>query len=221
MADLEKLRLAQLSWDSDADPEGFFIHLGNFSNVCNALNHGSLLEDMLDSKLRRKRAGRTVPSFLLDDPDFAVPERTTVTEARSAVRTRSEAPSRRRSEAASSEDADSAVPDLATSPSRVSGRSGGSGHFCLGTHHTPYADLPKEARKLDGMLYNIFKMSVKGSKQALLESVTFPSYVQAVLILVKHMAISRMGRIMAAFKSIDGLAYQGDTLKFQTEFLVA
>ncbi len=74
MADLEKLRLAQLSWDSDSDPDGFFIHLGNFSNVCNALSHGALLEDMLDSKLRRKRAGRTVPSFLLEDPDFAAPE---------------------------------------------------------------------------------------------------------------------------------------------------
>lgn len=62
MAGLEKLRLAQLTWDSDTDPDGFFIHLGNFSNVCNSLAHGSLLEDMLDSKLRRKRAGRTVPS---------------------------------------------------------------------------------------------------------------------------------------------------------------
>jgi len=204
MAEVEKLRLANLSWDGDKEEDQFFIFLGSFGSLVNAIKHGPLLEEMLDSKLRRKKASRAVPSFILDDPDF-IPPSTAATSATSSGET------------------DSVSGEAPASPPSAAhtGGSGGSGNFSLGQHHTAYTDFPEEAKALDGMLYNIFKMCVKGSKQAIIECVTFPSYVQAVCVLVKHMSISRMRRITAAFTKIDSLSYQGDTLKFQSDFLTS
>ena len=155
MAEVEKLRLANLSWDGDKEEDQFFIFVASFGNMVNAIKNGSMLEDMLDSKLRRKKASKAVPSFILDDPDFVPP---------SSSRT-------------SASEAEASTDDLASPGTTPSTQSGGSGHFSLGEHHTSYRDLPEEARVLDGMLYNIFKMCIKGSKQAILECVTFPSYV--------------------------------------------
>ena len=216
MAELEKIRLANLSWDGDKDEDGFFIFLEDFHSLTSATKYGSLLEDMLDSKLRRVRSHRAVPSFLLDDPDFA-PSST----GRAGVETHgSDTDSVGVHESSTREEQDVASPQPATSMAQ-SGRSGKSGHFSLGDHHTKYVDLPEEAKVLDGMLYNIFRMCIKGSKQAVLHCVTFPSYVQAVCVLTKHMSISRMRRISAAFERIDSLSYQGDTQKFQSDFLSA
>ena len=71
------------------------------------------------------------------------------------------------------------------------------------------------------MLYNIFKMGMEGSKQALPQCVTFPSYVQAVIVLVRHMLISRMRRIGHAFSGLhdQSLFFHGDVLRFQSGFL--
>ena len=80
--------------------------------------------------------------------------------------------------------------------------------FTLGVHKIAYKDLPLAALKLDALLYNIFKLSIKGSKQALLQNVTFPSYVQAVIVLVKHMDMSKMARIGHAFSALDNLTFQ-------------
>ena len=87
--------------------------------------------------------------------------------------------------------------------------------FKLGTNHTAYADLHDAAKALDvnhAMLYNTSRMSGKGSKQALLQCVTFHSYVQAVIVPVKQMDISRMRRIMAAFTALESLSCTGETL---------
>ncbi len=114
------------------------------------------------------------------------------------------------------------LPGLQQLHSAQSGvQSSSSGHFTLGQHHTSYSDLSEGARKLDAVLYNVLKMSIKGSKQSLVQCVTFPSYVQAVCVLVKHMGISRMRRIMAAYSKLDSLQYAGDTLLFQSQFLAA
>ena len=45
-------------------------------------------------------------------------------------------------------------------------------------------ELPIASRTLDGLLYNVLKMVIKGSKAALLMCVVFPSYVQAVFVLI-------------------------------------
>ena len=99
--------------------------------------------------------------------------------------------------------------------------SAASGNFSLGTHSVPYSEMSGEARALDAMLYNMFKMSVRGTKQQLLTCVSFPSYVQAVIVLTKHLSISRMQRMMAAFAKMDALTFNGDVLAFQTQFLSA
>ena len=111
----------------------------------------------------------------------------------------------------------------ATVASAAVGSANTVGTFTLGTHSVAYRDLPLAARKLDAMLYNIFKSSIKGSEQALLQSVTFPSYnyVQAVIVLVKHniMDISRASRIGHAFSGLRNLYFHGAVLRFQSDFL--
>ena len=107
----------------------------------------------------------------------------------------------------------------ATVASAAVGSATTGGTFTLGVHETAYKDLPAAARKLDAIFYNIFKLSIRGSKQALLQSVTFPSYVQAVIVLVKHMDVSRISRIGHAFNGLHNLVFHGDVHRFQSEFL--
>ena len=74
MADLERFKLSNLFWDGDKDEDGFFVFLENFgSNMVRSTLNGYHLENMLDSKLRRSSMSQgSVPSYILDDPDFAV-----------------------------------------------------------------------------------------------------------------------------------------------------
>ena len=73
MAELERFKLSNLMWDGDADEDGFFVFLENFGTIARSTPNGPLLEDMLDSKLRRaKPATGTIAAFILNDPDFAV-----------------------------------------------------------------------------------------------------------------------------------------------------
>ena len=102
--------------------------LENFGSLVRATEFGNWLEDMLDSKLHRpKVSSQAVPSFLLEDPDFAP-----IT-AKSPEK-----------------DKDGVSVTISTSERATSGASKGSGHFSLGVHHTSYGDLPAEARSLDG-----------------------------------------------------------------------
>ena len=71
MAQLEKFKLSTYVWDGDKDPKGFNIWVENVGSMVRATEHGKALEDMLDSKLRRKPAlNQNVPTFILDDLDF-------------------------------------------------------------------------------------------------------------------------------------------------------
>ena len=158
MAQLEKFKLTAVLWDSDKEPRQFFVWLENMGCLVRATEYGNFLEDMLDSKLRRAKVNvQAVPSFLLDDPDFAPRPR------------------------------EAAVREEATSGDTTSGSTGGAagsaatGHFSLGQHSLAYDDLPQEAKTLDALLYNVLRMNIKGSKQSVIACVTFPSYVQAVM----------------------------------------
>ena len=180
MADLEKFKLSSLFWEGDKNEEGFFVFLENFGNMVRSTASGFHLENMLDSKLRRASMMKgSVPSCLLLDSDFAVfspPQGLNSTSAGAEA------------EASAEAEDDSASVNVASAA--VSSAITGS-TFTLGTHSVAYHDLPAAAKTLDAMLLSIFKLSIKRSKQALLQCVTFPSYVQAVIILVKHMDISR------------------------------
>jgi len=210
MATLEKFKLSALSFDYDKDPKGMFIWLESFGGFVASTEGGPDLEDMLDSKLhRQKAADGAIPSFLLNDPDFGpVPHQP---HPPSAPRvTRSEA------------DSQSVTVGSATGTvlgSATSGGSGASGQFSLGQHHIVYNDLPEVSKKLDAVLYNILRSCLRGSIAALITHVRFPSYVQAVCILVKAMDLSRLDRVMAAFEAFDKLAYTGNALLFQTTFM--
>ena len=198
MVDLEKYKLSRLFWEGDTNEEGFFVHLENFGSMVRATASGHHLEDMLDSKLHRAPIMKgSVPSFLLLDPDFAggapiieAADFETIAPpiAPGEGSVASEEPAAVEDDSASVNAtvnvASAAVPSSSAVGSATTGGTGGT--FTLGIHKTAYKDLPAAARKCDAILYNIFKLSIRGSKQALLKSVTFPSYVQAVIVLVKH-----------------------------------
>ena len=174
MADLGRPKLSNLSWQGDKNEDGSYTFLENFGNMVRSTGNGFHLEDMLDSKLRQAAMSQcSVPSCLLMDPDFAVLV---------APQAPHCAPSGAEAEAAV--DDESASTSVDVNMTLYSASTGST--FSLGTHSVAYNDLPVAARTLDAMLYNIFKMSIKGSKQALLQCVTFPSYVQAVIVLVEH-----------------------------------
>ena len=72
MADLERFKLSSLQWDGDKDEDGFFSCVENFGNIAKSIAYGPMLEDMLDSKLRRAKVAQgAIPSYILNDPDFA------------------------------------------------------------------------------------------------------------------------------------------------------
>ena len=212
MVDLEKNKLSSLYWESDKNEEGFFVYLENFGSMrmVRATASGHHLEGMLDSKLRRASILRgSVPSCLLMDPDFA-PFAPPVLETLVSDEVEGEEPSQ-------AED-DSASVNATVASAAVGSASTGS-TFTLGKHSVAYKDLPLAALKLDAILYNIFKLSIRGSKQTLLQSATFPSYVQAVIVLAKHMNISRIFRIGHAFTGLHNLVFHGDVHRFQSDFL--
>ena len=78
-----------------------------------------------------------------------------------------------------------------------------------------YMEMPAASRNLDGLLYNVLKMVVKGSKTSLLTCVMFPSYVQAICVLINHMDISKYDRITRSIFDLDKLVYTGDVHAFQ------
>ena len=72
MITLDKFKISSLTWDGDKDPTTFFIFLENSGSLVRATDHGDFLKDMLNSKLNLvKVSTQSVPSFLLEDPDFA------------------------------------------------------------------------------------------------------------------------------------------------------
>ena len=175
---------------------------------------GLPLIELLDSKLKRERSAVVAtPSYLLEDPDFGIAP------PRSPFAPRPPSEGAPRGAAAESGDTSSvATPGAGTGPASAA-VSGNTGYLTLGQHHLAFSDLQQESRELDAMLYNVLLMNVKGSKNGLLLSVTFPSYIQGMIILHKHMDLSRLDRIMNAFAELQKLTFQGDVAQFQTQFM--
>ena len=67
------------------------------------------------------------------------------------------------------------------------------------------------------MLYNVIRMNVKGSKNEMLRHVSFPSYVQGMCVLYKHVDICAVGRKTSAFEKMDDLQFKGDIQAYQFE----
>ena len=236
MAQLEKIKLTAQIWDSDKDVDQFTAWLDTFSALVRATDHGAPLEDFISHKTGREVFTSTnVPTFLTSDPDFYVPAdvRTsagaTMTVTTKDPNTGDPVPAsaiykptggtpieERRARAAAAATGLTSRRLFAPDPPRT----GMSQRVLKPSPHT-YMDLPEESRALDGLLYNVFKMVVKGSKGAIITCVLFPSYVQAVCVLVEHMNISKYDRITKSIFALDRLVYNGDVHKFQVSAMEA
>ena len=102
-----------------------------------------MLFPFLDSKLHGRRLNKSlIPSYILDDPDFAVENGALAPEAQ-----------------------DKAEAELAEGDAVSSGASVTLSQYSLGSHTTPYRprDFPTSVKELDRQLLNILKMNVKGT----------------------------------------------------------
>ena len=135
-----------------------------------------------------------VPSYLKDDPDFA-----TFVELQNAAAAADEFyTSGSTASPGAQAEGTTATPSVAPSA------------FSLGKSKLPYHMLDEKTIALDNMLYNILRLNVKGTKCELLASVMYPSYVQGMIVLYKHMEINRNDRKTRAFSQADGLIFDGD-----------
>jgi hypothetical protein len=205
MAQLEKFKISSCIWQGDTHRSEYYLWVDNMGSIVRALEHGPLLENSLDEKLCRPKHQmllQNVSSAILNDPDFAP--------ANGHVFSQPAPPE----QMGDGEDAAS------TASAAVTSITAGS-HFSLGQSSIPYADFPDGAKELDALLYNVLRMNVRGTKSALLDNVTFPSYIQGMIVLDKHMNISKMDRIMAAYSVMDKITYKSDALSFMTSFMGA
>ena len=218
MTTLEKFRLSSVTWDSDRDPNGFLKWSSLISSLVRSTQHGAVLEDFLDAKLgRRVYKPSTVPSFLAD-PDFDMPDTSAGADSASGL---------------GSEAGDIGSPLLNTphtpDPPPTHHPEGDDDEgdarsevgSVLGKATIPYRDLPTESINLDCLMYNVLRMNIKGSKASLLECVAFPSYVQAICVLHKHMDISKSDRKTQAFASMDKLQLKTDVKSWHIEAISA
>jgi hypothetical protein len=235
MAQLEKLKLTASVWDSDKEPQGFSSWLDTFSSLVRATDAGGALEDFITYKTGREVFQEAnVPSFLISDPDFDMPRQTGAASdglagifdsvstsnvpasaaqkepdpEASPLQKRRAAAAQKRGIFVDAEQVGSFMADVDSLRTGVSKRT-------LKKAPRTYMDLPQASRTLDGLLYNVLKMVIKGSKAALLMCVMFPSYVQAVCVLVNHMDISKYDRITRSIFELDKLTYTGDVHAFQ------
>lgn len=186
MAQMDRFKISNVAWDSDRDPEGYTKWMNTFSALVRSTLHGSALEDYLDAKLNRRKTLRmAIPSCLTEDADF---------------------------------ESEPVLQDpYQDSPARGSTTTGRTAESAFQLHPAPgpFRDLTQESRDLDSMLYNILLMNLKGSKNSLLFCVKDPSYVQAVIVLAKHINISRNERKTKILDLFDQHKFTGNVQAYQ------
>ena len=209
MAQLEKFRLSAVTWDSDADPEGFTKWMGTISNLVRSTAHGEALENFIDDKVGRNVfKPSTIPSFITSDADFDL------VDADKKARDEVHAPMGDDGGHDDEDDYDDAKSHASRSSSRTFG-----GDFSLKRAKIPYRDMSTESKELDRLMYNVLSMNLKGCQSHLLKSVSFPSYVQAVILLYRHMDISRNDRKTKAFANMDKLVLKQDVGQWKIEVI--
>ena len=207
---MDRFKITNVAWDSDKDPGGYSKWINTFSALVRATAHGAPLEDYLDAKLnRRKQLRMAIPSCITDDPDFYDED----TDQQRFNPVPEGLDSAQSTPAPHGPDASPLMGGAG--PSQASGATGGT--FGLGKAQIPFRDLPAATKELDGMLYNILLMNLKGSKNALLFCVKDPSYVQACIVLSKHINISRNERKTKVLEAFDKLRFTGNVQAYQIE----
>ena len=225
MASLEKIKLTAQTWDSDKDIDSFHSWLDTFRSLVSSTDGGQPIEDFITYKTGLEVfETNNVPTFIKNDPDFAMyyDPRDSYASESGDLQEGSEPESgtmipttpmeiRRQRLIASAgpkkmlfTDTDIKPVSHTALPPRT-----------LAAAPITYMQLPEKSRELDALLFNVFKMVVKGSKAGIITCVMFPSYIQAVCVLVEHMNISKYDRITRSIFALDQLSYQGDVHKFQ------
>ena len=132
MTTLEKIKVQSLSWNSDTEPENFWMFINSMDALVEATEGGSRLVSMCDSKLGRvKHNAKLTPSFISDDPDFAP------TNAAGAQPVAPDAEGTGEGEATTGDTGD------------VTSLGSGGSHFSLGRHWESYEDFPDGVKELD------------------------------------------------------------------------
>ena len=199
MTTLDKFKVQAILWLSDEQPEKYVQWDEQMGSLCRATQGGAPLEDYYCIKVGKTIQQRVaVPSYLLNDPVFI---------GATAINL-----------GAAAESSGSFHGDAT---SMAQSTNSGTCINSLQPAAITYMELPLESRNLDALLYNVLLMHVKSSKNALLQCVTFPSYVQAKIVLNKHMDISRSDRKSRAFAHMDTLTYKGDPHAFEVHAVSA
>ena len=128
----------------------------------------NILEDWFDRKIGRAKVNGTMPLIFDNDPEL--------------TRAQPVGYDLEDDEQTPPEGSEAAASTVSTSTCQYS----------LGSAGLNYMDSPRASRVLDGIMYNVLLMNVKGTKSALLRCVPFPSYVLARIVLHKHMWLSRV-----------------------------
>ena len=211
LAEVDRLKLKFEDWYCDKEPSGLVSFMASMSSVITSLRHGDEVEDYLDRKADRKVfRPMMVSSIITDDPDFQLPLDTigdpifpkdmdprTVKRTLFSPRT----------------------PTSGTVRSMQSLRSAANTTSVMKSAGS-YYDLSEGARTLDRMLYSVLRQLVKGSKAVILDSVSFPSYIQGICLLVKHCEINRNNRIQKAFQGVDTIELKDDAMSWATTSMV-
>ena len=180
----------------------FMLLMGS---MVRAIAHGRALEDWLDKGLARKKYQAVrIPSFISADPEFQRPEGHPLQQGNPEP----------------NDDARNEPNGAASIATGSSSASSQSGYSQLQPAGSNYWDLPEESLMLDGTLYNVLRMAIKGSKVVLLDCIKWPSYVCyvcAICALYKHCDISWTDHIVRAFDSMDKLSYNGDAHQWQAD----
>ena len=225
MASVDRVKVTAPTWNSDEDASAnafrrFSETIGGLVRSCKG---GVELQNFMEEKLG-KVAVRTkcLPSFISNDPDFGVNDDDDGTETETG-----DGHTRKRGEAPVFEspgggpkintpgDIGPPKDDVPTHPLNTPRSStrvitpGGNRNEAYYKATLTYGQLSAEAKALDNHMYTVMQMNVKGSKAALLAHVTFSSYVQAMIVLHKHIDISSNSRKTEALESIDNLKLNG------------
>ena len=196
LAEVDRLKLKFEEWYSDKEPYGLVPFMASMSSVITSLRHGDEVEDFLDKKTdRRIFKPMMVSSIITDDPDFQIP----LDSIGNPVLPKNVNPGTVTRNLFSPH-----TPGTGTVHSMQSLRSAANTTTVLKSAGS-YYHLSEGARNLDRMLYAVLRQLIKGSKAIILDSVSFPSYIQGICLLVKHCEINKNDRIQKAFQGIDNI----------------
>ena len=216
----DRIKLGLTTWDSDKDPNGFANWSSNVASIVKSTKHGLDLQRFLDRKLGRDViSSAIVPSFLMLDADFAPLE----AKPKDAPKDESKLETPRKDPKAKKaldpvKSPFSGMSGAAPSAQRID-MSSGKAKTSDSDASTSYFALAQEARDLDALMYNVLKIHIKGSKKDLLDSVKFESYVQAIMILEKHVEISQSNRKTKALSDLEALDFKGDVQTWQIDVI--